>query len=320
MDQINELINFLRDIGLDVERIRISNGNIQMSCPFASVNKLHKNGTDFNPSFGIKIDREKGFVYNCFTCGIKGHSLFQFIQELNNYNLINVDLNNVIKLQNKFLLDILNNKQFNVKNNNTYYNLIGNFDYDISFIDYNIERGVRIDIIKKLGIRYQKSSKKIIFPIYTIDNKYKGYIEKSLVNNFNISKYINRINDSNFLYLEQFINSTVGIVVEGVYDAIVTYQHLFDLKLLNEYSVVATLGANVSSKRLDRLVDFFDFIIIYSDNDIAGYNMSKIINNKLSDKVLMINKIIYNEKDPAEVSLEKFNKYIKNIRPYKLIQ
>lgn len=317
MITIEELINFLNEIGINTERIKISNNNLQISCPFASVSKLHKNGTDFNPSFGIKIDDEKGFVYNCFTCGIKGHSLLQLVQELYNNDLINIDLIDVIKIQNKLLTGKL--LKIGEKKRPHNYSLIGNFDYDIDFIGYNIERGVRIDILKKLGIRYIKNEKKIIFPIYTKDNIYKGYIEK-IINCNTKSKYINKFIDSDFLYLEQFIgNNTIGIIVEGVYDAIVTYQHLYDLKLLNEYSVVATLGANVSSLRLDKIVDLFDFIIVYGDNDNAGMNMNRIINNKLKNRVLMINKIVYDEKDPAEVSLLKFNKYIKNIKPYLFI-
>lgn len=320
-DLTQKVLFELSKYGIDIENYKISNNNIQIHCPFASVSG-HSDYYDRKPSFGFKVTKG-GFKYNCFTCNRKGNSFIQLVDELKKYNLIKSDIN-PYNTQNEILSYLFkkyksDSKIKDNKNDEKIEPLIGVPDYsDIDFIEYNLKRGVDIKILKLLNVRYNKKDKSIIFPVYNFNGKYLGYIKH---NRFSEPKYKNYINHKNFLYLENKIIKipTKGIIVEGVYDAIVTYSHLLKLNLTYDYSVVAILGSSINDYQYNLFIEYFSSLILYGDNDEAGIKMEKLLYNKFKYKIPNIWRMRYNGNDPADVKLEDFAVNIKKIRPYGLI-
>lgn len=317
LDLTLEILHTLKKYGLDISNYKISNNNVQIRCPFASISG-HTDYFDSKPSFGVKIT-ESGFVYNCFACKRSGKSLIDFINNLIEHNLIDKNVN-PFELQNLINLKVFKNlntaKNKKLNEEQQIKPLIGEPDYsNIKFIEYNLKRGVNTSTLKSLGIRYYEKTNSVIFPVYNFYGKYVGYIKHNIDSQ---PKYDNQLNKRSILFLENRIirKETKGIIVEGVYDAIITYQHLVDLKLNYEYSVVATLGSGVTSEQIMLIDDYFSSLILYGDNDEAGIKMEQFIYRYFKNRKPLIWKMRYEGKDPATVSKESFLQNLKRVRPF----
>lgn len=316
------VIQFLESYGIDCGYKKFTNYNVQLRCPFAAYTLMHRDGVDRNPSFGLKVSNQ-GFMYNCFTCGKKGRSLISFIEELQKYNIIESTMD-AYKLQNAI------HPVFHEYGKGTYRDnkkiIVSKIpgeacSNDRSYIKYNRDRGVKVSTLEHLSVRYIKRNAKIIFPVYNWKKQLNGYVEHKINNHY--PKYSNEVNKSENLYLEWLIRRNIvscGIIVEGIYDAIVTYQHLYDSGLLNTYNVVAMLGSKISYKQVDLVSSFFRRIILYADNDEAGIMMEEKFYNLGKGKIPVIYKMYYQGGDPADVDVMQFKHNITSrIRPYGLM-
>jgi 5S rRNA maturation endonuclease (ribonuclease M5) len=279
---------------------------------------MHKENVDRNPSFGLKVSKQ-GFLYNCFTCGIRGRSLVKFIEELQRHDIIPETME-AYKLQNAI------HPEFHEYGKGTYRDNeeirvvkvpgeVGS--RDLAYIQYHRERGVKLNTLDDLQVRYIKKDAKVIFPVYDWKHRLKGYVEHKIKSSY--PKYSNEVNKSENLYLEWLIrrNVTCGIVVEGIYDAIVTYQHLYDLGQLNNFNVVAMLGSKIGAKQVDLVSKYFNRVILYADNDEAGIMMEDKFYQFGHKKIPAIYRLRYMGGDPADVNIEKFKQNLNaRITPY----
>jgi len=320
----DKVIDFLEQHGIDIGYKKFTNYNVQLRCPFAKVSG-HRGGQDRNPSFGLKVQKGVGFLYNCFTCGRKGRSLVQFIEELQLDGLIDAKLD-AYKLQNAIHPvfpeygnnDVRDNPEIVVEK------IPGTKDSKHPrFIWYHRDKrkvAIRPEILSLLDVRYSEKRGKVIFPVYDWKKRPKGYVEHNMEKEF--PKYSNEINKSENLYLEWMIRKKVtstAIVVEGMYDAIVTYQHLYDLRLLNIYNVVAMFGSKVGASQMNLLTKYFTKLLLYGDNDEAGILMEHSIYKYLRNKLPAMYKLSYVGGDPADVSLQQFKRIIEKPKPFNLI-
>jgi len=87
-----------------------------------------------------------------------------------------------------------------------------------------------------------------------------------------------------------------------------TYQHLSDLDLLEEYSVVSLLGAKFTHRQCDRLVSNSSEVIVFLDRDEAGRVATGQLMNTLADRML-VSRVDYGLsqcKDPGSMPPEEF--------------
>lgn len=305
-----QVIDFLESkIGLDVSYKRFTNKNVQLRCPFAKVSG-HTKEIDSNPSLGLKITTN-GFLWNCFTCHRSGRSLISFINALKKEGAITTKVS-AYELQNS--IEVSFPKFYEKYSFNEKEEFQGTLkDFRVltkNFYKYNEEkRGVSKSTIKDLSIMYNRETKQVIFPCFDSRKKLHGYI--SHYTNGRLPKYSNNFDVGDLLYLEWLIQGDIGIICEGMYDTVVTYQHLKNLDMLNNYSVVNTLGSEVSDTQIKKMIKHFRILILFGDNDSAGIEQEKSIYNRVKSKIPLVYKLSYRGKDPATVNFSQFQNIIK---------
>jgi len=292
------VVRMLTKMGVDVTYKRFTNNNIMVRCPFAGVSG-HSRGYDSNPSFGIKIT-DKGFLYNCLTCDRKGRSLIQFGNQLVDENVVKSALD-TYTIQNSVALAF---PEFYVKDvdnpRKVALTRLKSFDNkSLEFINYNLSRGLDRTDIHTARLRYDKEVQQIIFPAFDADNHLVGTVRKSVVGAW--PKFTNDFDTGGHLYLEWLIKGKIGIVVEGMYDALLVYHHLRKLGKLNTYSVVAVYGAKITKVQVKLMVKYFDSIAIMGDHDEAGIMMEQRIYNMIRWKLPHVYRLRYLGKDPGEI-------------------
>jgi len=102
------------------------------------------------------------------------------------------------------------------------------------------------------------------------------------------------------------------IVVEGSLDAMMIHQAGFS-------NVVATLGAAVTDNHISLLKKYFDEIIVFSDNDHAGFAMRDIIVANITDKcVKTVEYPSPDTKDPGDLTAEQIGQCVSGARDWLL--
>lgn len=312
-----QLVDFLEEVGLNTGKHILTKGNLMISCPFASVNSGHKHKVDSHPSMGLQFGR-KGFVYNCFTCKEKGHGLFDFIDKLQKHGLVSVgDETKLVEFMKKGL------PSFNVEVERE----IEERQRDIEFGSFvklekprnfslvkarNVSRHLnKIDceIAKDVRLMFDKDKKQLIFPCYNYQNEFRGVVRR------NNRGYYNDVDVEDTLYLEWLIRGKIGIVTEGMFDAIIIYKYLKKHNMLKSYSSVSLFGAEFAPDQIRKLITYFDTLIIMGDNDDAGISLEKHFVKAVDGRVPTY-KIEYIGSDPAEIKEKEFMKLIQRPMPY----
>jgi len=267
------VIDMLENVGIDVTYQKFSNNNIMIRCPFAHISG-HQSGFDGNPSFGIKITNN-GFLFNCFTCDRRGRSLVALVKQLNEENVSSAKTDDAYKIQNSINIKFPdyyakyedNPRKVKLTNLRNYSN------DDLQFLEYNKDRGIGKDIINIFRLRFDKKNQQVIMPVFNSKDKLIGTVKHYI--NGQLPKYSNDFDTGHYLYGEWFLRKRTGIIVEGMYDAIKVYKYLKELNWFNKYSVVGTFGANITNSQVNRMIKYFNTLILMGDHDDAGYKMNK---------------------------------------------
>ena len=175
-------------------------------------------------------------------------------------------------------------------------------------LQYLLDRSFKIETLEHFGVAFSQAKKRIVIPARD---------ERHLVVGF-IGRTIDPEVQPKYLYSKGFPRKDIlfnlnnakrydsCIVVEGSLDAMKIHQAGFP-------NVVASLGASITKQHIEKLNKYFDKIIIFSDNDIAGFSMRDIIINGLYHKDL---KIVQFEdpdiKDPGDMNDEQIASHINN--------
>jgi DNA primase len=175
-------------------------------------------------------------------------------------------------------------------------------------LQYLLDRSFTIETLEHFGVAFSQAKKRIVIPARD---------ERHLVVGF-IGRTVDPDVQPKYLYSKGFPRKDIlfnlnnakrydsCIVVEGSLDAMKIHQSGFP-------NVVASLGASITKQHIEKLNKYFDKIIIFSDNDTAGFSMRDIIINGLYHKDL---KIVEFEdpdiKDPGDMNDEQIASHINN--------
>lgn len=185
-------------------------------------------------------------------------------------------------------------------------------DEDSPALKYLLDRGFTKETISFFDIGYSENRRRIVIPARNYDFKIVGIIGRSLDPDAK-PKYLY---SKGFPRKDLLFNLNVAkkydscIVVEGSLDAIKVYQAGFP-------NVVASLGASITEGHIGLLRRFFDTIIIFSDNDAAGYTMRDEIASHCRDLNLRIVEFANPDvKDPGEMTHDEIRQHIENAADY----
>lgn len=309
------LLSVLKDSGVDTSGVIFSTGNIQIKCPFASVGG-HAKSYDSKPSLGILVGGT--FQWNCFTCGRRGGDIFSFYDQLWQHKLVSIPSKELYKLYSEIMLDFPDWSDRGNKQKKDIAEDSTNFQIPAKFIankpdflyEYNrYKRRIPRNLVDRMRMCCDDKNN-ILMPVYSKKGFYNGYVRRDT--NGGDPKYMNYLENRTIFYLEWLISTTTGIIVEGPYDALVTFKYLEKAGLLEKYSVIATLGSEISDAQFARLPKFFTKLIIYSDNDPAGKKMGRAIKKQLHSKIPVISRIEYETHDPADNGYAEFIAQLQN--------
>jgi DNA primase len=288
-------------------------------CPFHN---------DNNPSFGM---HKETLVSNCFKCG--GFNALQFIikykkevlSEDSSYrdaiDLLktlsgNIEVNYELD-ELRYKLENLNNKD---KNKET-EDIISAEQLPEGLVSaanhkYLLNcRELSNKIIKRFNLKYckyGKYAKRVIVPIYEMD-RYRGFIARDVLpfligkdkvkkkypergrvlNSFGMDEEKFLFNFDNVLKIKDcLVLKKYGVfLVEGIFDAI----KLWQLRV----PALAMMGSSLKDGQLKIIDEYFDKFVLCTDNDKAGFEANKRINNKLIGNNIKV--CIYESSDPGEL-------------------
>jgi DNA primase len=172
-------------------------------------------------------------------------------------------------------------------------------------VRYLLDRGFTIDVLKFFEVTYSEKKGRIVIPVRDSSFKVVGFIGRATDPNLQ-PKYLYSKNfprKSVLFNLQNAKKFKSVIIVEGSLDAIRIHQAGYG-------NVVATLGAAVTEDHISLINRFFDEIIVFSDNDHAGFVMRDHIISGCSSKDVRI--VVYDGdlKDPGEMSDDQITYHI----------
>lgn len=292
---------FLAELGIPTGRSFYSSGNLMIECPFAE--SRHSDGKDRKPSMGLRIT-ENGLLWNCFSCSTRGNSFASFAQELVSEGVIDKVPPSIANYTLKYLELKKNNRKVKTKKKSV-TEIVGKITEE--FYNYVVgKRGAYYDTVQQLELGYNKGL--FLFPVKNIKGKLVGYVthrigEKYKNDNFDVSEVF---------YLEHLCRYKNVIVVEGMFDAVIIWQYVQELKL--PYDVLCPFGVEMSPYHYEFLRRYKN-VVLASDNDFAGAKMRTNIDSKLkTSSVIWLLK--YYKKDPAMLTLKEFEYAIDNLDIY----
>jgi DNA primase len=171
------------------------------------------------------------------------------------------------------------------------------FPDDAEKVAYFLERGFTPETLTYFEIGFSPKKNRIVIPTRDETSRLIGFIGRSTDPDA----------QPKYLYSKGFPRKSVlfnlnrakkydyVIVVEGSVDAMKIHQAGFP-------NVVATLGAAVTEEHIALLKRNFDSIVVFSDNDHAGFSMRDKIVAGLSDKeVRVVEYPVADFKDPGDM-------------------
>lgn len=323
MNRREQLVHLLNQSG-----IRATDGerNVMVCCPMAPYSGQHRKLKDSRPSMGIKHNEYGSFLVNCFTCGYRSNSLAGMFEDLafksqDNSLLKWVDESNKLEqLDPDGILSLLDGiakgTEIKLKTKDQPY-------YDEEYSEYRGRydhwywktRKIRPETCERWDCGFDPTRERIVIPIKSHESHVRGATGRA-ISEITTPKYHNywEMKKGYWLLGESLCLGKTLFIVEGPLDALVVDQHLGDLDLRDEYSVVSLMGASFTKRQLDMMCRLANEIILFMDRDEAGRKSTEQISRSLRGRML-VSKIAYKQstvKDPGSTSLEQFSSMIEN--------
>jgi len=173
---------------------------------------------------------------------------------------------------------------------------------------YLLDRGFTLETLRYFNVAYSDSKNRIVIPARDYKHLVIGFIGRTTLPDVQ-PKYLY---SKGFPRKDTLFNLNNAkrydscIVVEGSLDALKVHQAGFP-------NVVSTLGASVTKGQIALMADYFDKIVIFSDNDAAGNAMRDLIARALYSKELFIVEFPGDDiKDPGDMSEEQIRFAVEN--------
>jgi len=183
--------------------------------------------------------------------------------------------------------------------------------------DINKYRNFSQDTLKAFGVKYSDDFKRIVIPIFDINNRLVGATMRAAVRDAK-PKWIHKpdgIFTGNLVFNINNIDCSEGIVTEGAFDVMNLYQN-------GIYNSVATFGANTTEQQAKLLcMKFFTLNLMY-DADKAGILANKKAISMLKNKLTLYVYELPLGTDPGDLTKEDVKnltrlKYYQYIEKYK---
>ena len=169
-----------------------------------------------------------------------------------------------------------------------------------------IERGLSLDTLKYFEVGYSKEKNRVVIPVRSASYELVGFIGRATLDSQQ-PRYLYNKGFRRADYLFNLQNAKAHgdvIIVEGSIDAMFVHQAGFN-------NVVASLGAAIPKSQIILLKKYFDKIIIFSDNDMAGEAMRDGIIEQCLGKNISVAEVSKGLKDPGEMNTEQIQNAIK---------
>jgi DNA primase len=164
-------------------------------------------------------------------------------------------------------------------------------------VEYLLNRGFDIETLSYFEIAFSAKRSRIVIPARDEASKLVGFIGRSVDDDI----------QPKYLYSKGFPRKSIlfnlnrakkfdyVVVVEGSLDAMKVHQAGFP-------GVVSTLGAAVTDQHIALLRKYFDEVIIFSDNDEAGFSMrDKLVEGLQGKRVRVVEFPEPGLKDPGDM-------------------
>lgn len=319
------LKEILRELNIPILHSK-SDGWMTAMCPFAPW--THAKGVDTKPSFFVRADNRKRSGYNCYACHMRGN-VSSMIMGLAHHRRKNYS-KLVLKAEMAELETGIGWKFDEVDapddfdeplNEDT---LIGMFTpawEAPESREYLKQRRIREGTTRLLGLMYDKSTKRILFPVRNRDRKLYGYSGRSILTEEALRNAPNKMQGKvrDLFGLQKSRHLLGADRVDGVnpiylVEGLFAYAAAFEEGVDQFANPVASMGSVLSQVQADMLVDWGLPVYCFYDNDEAGqrgiyggktqsgYTVKGIAHNLASEVRVFVPDWPEGLSDPDEVS------------------
>lgn len=289
---------------------------ILASCPLAPY--THKNGTDSNPSFGIRLEEGEEPYYHCFSC--MSGSLEDLVGTLEMFtgndpsHAKRYDLKTARTILLNMDVGIVPLPEFSEFGNQKmqvfeewpqwYVDSFTPWQFCKPAFEYLKSRGVTGEQAKRFDLRYDNAKNMLVHPYSNVYGKLAGLRGRSLQGGKgHTGHYDYTWNDTNNANLVWYNEQALGhgepvVVVEGQYD-------LYAVDRVYPY-VVANLTAKPVAAKMAKLAQT-PWVILFNDSDEAGQAANKKYLKYLVPQGIQVTTIEYPEVLGADGKPEKLD-------------
>jgi DNA primase len=246
---------------------------------------------------GISIHDINDSVVHCFTCKWRG-TLAMLVEEMKRCGAIEDEvayhLNGYIaKMEEVPIEDILATL--------TEYDVQYESDEDELHPDsvlepyagkthrYMLKRGLTLETLRFWESGFDSVEKRVTMPVRNWQGHLVGLTGRGIHGEIRPTyKNYWKFSKGRFLLGEhKAVRGTTGIIVEGPVDVYSVWQRLAEEHLLNQYSVVGIFGSDATLMQMRKIVKMFDDVILFMDNDSAGWDGRRRLGRSLQDQLLV---------------------------------
>lgn len=257
-----DLVGILTDLGVDIKRVY--NDEINGRCPVH-----HKLKGRESSRYSWYLNSDTG-LWTCFSCGARGN-LSMLLSELTNdpatlwsaqSHLINAGIQR-----------LTGNVEEVVETHQTVdwqqYTRFDRYPDRLSKL-----RSLDTDVAARYGIRWDADKKATVIPIISPIGQLWGW---QLKKHDWVRNYPEGVHKGDTLFGIERAHNPTGLLLESPLD-VVRFHSVYGG---DQFSAVASFGANVSSRQVQILCDRFDSLVIAMDNDAAGKLETRRISKSL---------------------------------------
>lgn len=281
-NDVDSITALLEDAGCNT--VKISGRNLQVSCLFAPYTDGHAHDVDYSPSMGILVEEGEPHLINCFTCGTRFRSLTSMFIALAKHS---DDFDDLAQRAAEIESDDLEKQMESLKRSKERKRRerLGTFpqnwydDYKNMYHPYLQRRGITMETAKKWESGFDKEARRVMFPVRDKSWNLRGAVGRALsaLADPRYMDYWEFPRNLNLFGAQLVKPDTELVVVEGIFDAVLTWQALDK----SRYSVVATMGSVVSDSQIEIMLSLSSSVILALDSDASGRHST----NKLGEKL-----------------------------------
>jgi hypothetical protein len=320
MGQISAFLHLLR-----CRQSSVSVKWVRATCPLAY---RHSSGADKHPSFAISINPGDASNYRCLACGSSGtlisllwrldadgrpvpRGAFEFLQKHNQLDVDKIadapppapdDFRGRVKASNEYFSPSTRVSTFVHPDDEpqasvpeeVLRSMVSALSSQATVLDYLMRDPV--PTLKQVGRRLTKATivewelgwhpieRRICIPIRAVDGKLVAISGRLFEESSHSPKYLHsKFKRDRVLFGEHRHDPTLraGYLFEGFFHVIYSWQ-------VGYRNVLARMGTHLSRQQADRLVEWFDHLIIVPDGDKAGLESADRVKETLEGRIARV--------------------------------